>query len=80
MNQVMHFLLVPYFGACIHYPPPPRNQVVLVKMQGEGMPVDMMWDAVEIEGTLKVDSRKTEYGTAGYVLEGDQVRAYTGES
>ena len=49
-------------------------------MQGEGMPVDMMWDAVEIEGTLKVDSRKTEYGTAGYVLEGDQVRAYTGES
>jgi hypothetical protein len=24
------FLLVPYFGACIHTPPPPANQIVLV--------------------------------------------------
>ena len=25
------FLLVPYFGACIHTPPPPANQIVLVR-------------------------------------------------
>ena len=25
------FLLVPYFGACIHSPPPPANQIVHVK-------------------------------------------------
>ena len=24
------FLLVPYFGACIHVPPPPSNQIVYV--------------------------------------------------
>ena len=26
------FLLVPYFGACIHVPPPPPNQLVYVRM------------------------------------------------
>jgi len=25
------FLLVPYFGACLHPPPPPPNQIILVK-------------------------------------------------
>ncbi|MCQ6261372.1 DUF3299 domain-containing protein [Alcanivorax sp. MM125-6] len=78
-KNLREFLLVPYFGACIHFPPPPRNQVVLVKMQGEGMPVDMMWDAVEIEGTLKVDSQDTEYGTAGYVLEAESAGLYKGD-
>jgi hypothetical protein len=26
------FLLVPYFGACIHVPPPPPNQIVYVRL------------------------------------------------
>jgi len=29
-NGQREFLLVPYFGACIHTPPPPANQIVLV--------------------------------------------------
>ena len=29
-KTVTDFLLVPYFGACVHLPPPPTNQVVLV--------------------------------------------------
>ena len=27
---VTRFLLVPYFGACIHEPPPPPNQTIYV--------------------------------------------------
>ena len=27
-GRVTEFLLVPYFGACIHVPPPPSNQIV----------------------------------------------------
>ena len=30
MQESDEFLLVPYFGACIHTPPPPANQIVLV--------------------------------------------------
>ncbi|MFK7941554.1 MAG: DUF3299 domain-containing protein, partial [Paracoccaceae bacterium] len=29
---VSEFLLVPYVGACIHYPPPPANQMVLASL------------------------------------------------
>src|SRR5690606_41234775 len=29
-DKVTQFLLVPYFGACIHVPPPPPNQIILV--------------------------------------------------
>ncbi len=29
---VTSFLLVPYVGACIHYPPPPANQIVLAEL------------------------------------------------
>ena len=29
-GRTTDFLLVPYFGACIHTPPPPANQIVLV--------------------------------------------------
>ena len=29
-QRVTEFLLVPYFGACIHVPPPPSNQIVHV--------------------------------------------------
>ena len=29
-KSISEFLLVPYFGACIHLPPPPANQIILV--------------------------------------------------
>jgi hypothetical protein len=29
-EQILEFLLVPYFGACIHVPPPPANQIIHV--------------------------------------------------
>ena len=31
-ERLKEFLMVPYFGACIHVPPPPPNQVVFVRL------------------------------------------------
>lgn len=39
------FLLVPYFGACIHVPPPASNQIVYVTFE-EGIPLDNIYDAI----------------------------------
>ena len=71
-ERVGTFLLVPYFGACIHTPPPPRNQIVLVTMKGEGVPVDDAFGALWITGTLKVEPAATEFGLAGYTLDADK--------
>ena len=37
-RRITEFFLVPYFGACIHLPPPPPNQIIYVRYQ-EGFPL-----------------------------------------
>ncbi|HEX6362361.1 MAG TPA: DUF3299 domain-containing protein, partial [Albitalea sp.] len=46
------FLLVPYYGACIHYPPPPANQIVHVT-SGKPMKGFETLSAVWVRGTLR---------------------------
>ncbi len=51
-NGVTSFVLVSYAGACIHTPPPPPNQLVLVttKIPWVG---DNLWDAVSVTGYMQ---------------------------
>ena len=72
---VTSFLLVPYFGACIHVPPPPTNQVVLVKVP-QGVPADDLWDAIKVEGILHVQSTHHDLADAGYQLDAASVKPY----
>lgn len=75
LDEVQDFLLVPYVGACIHVPPPPANQMVLVHRRGR--PVKMEWWVPEwIEGTLTVARVDSPYGTAGFTLAGTAVTHY----
>jgi len=77
-NQKMSsFFLVPYFGACIHVPPPPPNQIVYVTL-AEPMDVTDIYDAFWIEGTLKVESIQKEIAASAYVLKADKVTLYEG--
>ena len=73
---VTELLLVPYYGACIHVPPPPANQIVYVKFK-QGAPLQGLWDTVYIEGTLSVQTTQSELAQAGYLLDGIKVTAYT---
>lgn len=68
------FLLVPYFGACVHSPPPPSNQVVHVVLDRPAK-VEMM-DLVWVSGRMRVASSSTEMGEAGYRIEGVDVSPY----
>ena len=72
---VKEFLLVPYFGACIHSPPPPANQIIHVLPQSVPKGIRSM-DPVWISGTLvrgKVDSYM---GAAAYKMEARAVEPY----
>ena len=72
------FLLAPYFGACIHVPPPPSNQIVYVKLD---KPLKQKWldDAVWVTGTITTDSVDSEYGFAGYSMNNVELDVYDGE-
>lgn len=71
------FLLVPYYGACVHTPPPPPNQIVMVEMGGKKAVKLNLFDAVWMSGRLKIASVESPYGTVGYQLEGLKVEPYS---
>lgn len=69
------FLLVPFFGACIHVPPPASNQIVYVKMN-EGVPVENLYDAVWVEGVFSTVRYSGDIAAAGYSMQGEAVHPY----
>jgi hypothetical protein len=81
---VKEFLLVPYFGACIHVPPPPPNQIVHVAMQGEGYSSDRLFDPISVTGVLSSKAMTKDLflndGSGdiniGYTLKAHQVESY----
>jgi hypothetical protein len=72
---ISEFLLVPYFGACLHSPPPPPNQIIHSKFTG-GLSVEDIYDPYWLEGTLSVGVEATELGTAAYRIDVDRVSLY----
>ena len=71
------FLLVPYVGACVHVPPPPANQIVLVRL-AEKMIVKDLFTPVWISGHMKTKQSSkalnlvdgTRNVTVGYHIDG----------
>lgn len=76
-GMVKEFLLVPYFGACIHVPPPPLNQTLLVKPQeGKSIGMERMYEPVWVYGTLSTDFVHTDLADAGYQINDAKVEVY----
>lgn len=77
-EQGAEFLLVPYYGACVHTPPPPPNQMAFVSMT-DGKNVRLaLFDAIWMEGTLRIVNYESPYGSVGYTIEGLSMKPYTG--
>lgn len=74
---VTAFILVPYVGACIHVPPPPANQLVLVTSetpyQSSGL-----FEAVYVTGTFGTLDMSTDLAEIGYKMSADTVEPYSG--
>lgn len=74
---ISEFLLVPYFGACIHTPPPPVNQTVMIKAgKDQGVKSENSSLPVWITGKLKAVEDRTSIGTAGYRVENAKIEPY----
>ncbi|RZT39406.1 DUF3299 domain-containing protein [Cupriavidus agavae] len=73
ITVVREFLLVAYYGACIHTPPPPANQVVHVRMDEPMMRRLRVMNRVAVSGVLRVQSFSSVMGDAGYALQGASV-------
>ena len=69
------FFVVPYFGACLHMPPPPPNQILYVEYK-EGVAVENLYDPYWFEGTVKIDNHESALGTSAYTLVLDSFTLY----
>ena len=69
------FFIVPYFGACLHMPPPPPNQILYVEYK-EGIAVENLYDPYWFEGTVKIDNHESALGTSAYSLVLDSFALY----
>ena len=69
------FLLVPYFGACLHTPPPPPNQIVYVTASS-GAKVSSIYEPVWIEGRMKTGKFETDTGDSAYEVTLSSIEAY----
>jgi uncharacterized protein len=70
------FFLVPYFGACIHVPPPPPNQIVYVKLDGGGVRLGSPEEPYWITGILHTDTNGTRVAQAAYTLDATRMERY----
>lgn len=76
---VTEFLLVPYFGACIHTPPPPANQIIHVYLAKPGRKMqtfDTLWVAGVLETTHSRAENEMGIGNAGYRMKAESVEPY----
>ena len=83
-GAVTELLLVPYFGACIHAPPPLANQVIHVFLRTPLRKLRMM-DAVHVSGTLRLARERSPDNVAGladivgYELDAEDIVPYVPE-
>jgi hypothetical protein len=75
-KKLSEFLLVPYYGACIHVPPPPANQTVYVKVPKADAKIRHAFDTVWVTGILSAKPFSNDLATAGYQMQAEEVIPY----
>jgi hypothetical protein len=66
---------VPYFGACIHVPPPPPNQIVYARLE-KPIPMTEIYDAFWVTGTMKIERFQNDIAATAYTMAVEDVRLY----
>lgn len=75
-EETTGFLLVPYYGACIHVPPPPANQTVYVVTEAGKGTAPELFDVIWVTGTMSVNRVANDIAEAGYTLYATDIAPY----
>lgn len=80
-QNISEFFLVPYFGACIHLPPPPPNQIIHVTINTstmkKGFKMEQLYEPVWISGKIKTQLLQSTIATSAYSMVADHITPYT---
>ncbi|MDA1031197.1 MAG: DUF3299 domain-containing protein [Proteobacteria bacterium] len=74
-KTVSQFFLVPFFGACIHVPPPPPNQVIHVT-SSNGVKLENLYTPHWVSGVVNSVFIENEIASATYAMDAVDVEVY----
>ena len=75
-QTISQFFLVPYFGACLHMPPPTPNQIILVNAP-KGIQMSALYDPFWIEGQLSTSFQENDMATSAYAMRLQRIEPYS---
>lgn len=74
-GRLREFLFVPYYGACIHVPPPPPNQIVHVRLAAP-IPMPDMYAPFFLAGTLVGETSNDALAGSAYSMRDARLKPY----
>jgi uncharacterized protein len=74
-RRTIEFFLVPYFGACLHLPPPPPNQIIYVNYE-PGITIDKLYEPYWVEGVLLTSEVNHAIGDSAYRITAARIKLY----
>ena len=74
-DRTTEFFIVPYFGACMHYPPPPPNQTIFAKYE-TGFYLNKIYEPYVFSGMLTTTIMENEIAVAAYYLQIKHIEDY----
>lgn len=77
-RKLLSFFIVPYYGACIHYPAPPPNQMIYVQLE-DPMTLPALQQPFLFKGNLIPALFEDMLGTSAWILNLHDMSKYEGE-
>lgn len=76
-GRMTSFFFVPFFGACIHVPPPPPNQIVFARLS-QPIPTPEVWEPYWLKGILQEETTQSGLAGSAYVMSQAALAGYEG--
>ncbi|KJV34862.1 hypothetical protein VI08_09455 [Luteibacter yeojuensis] len=74
-GKMVEFFFVPFYGACIHVPPPPPNMLVHVKL-AKGIDTPSLYDPLTLKGVLRTEVTQNAMASSAYGMQDATLMPY----
>ncbi|SFR60306.1 hypothetical protein SAMN05216203_1709 [Marinobacter daqiaonensis] len=74
-QRIVEFFLVPYYGACIHVPPPPPNQIIHVTYK-PGFTLEALYDPIWTQGVIRTEKVENDIASSSYTMTAELIEPY----
>jgi len=75
-GNMVEFFFVPFYGACIHVPPPPPNMLVHVRLS-HGISTPSLYDPLTLKGVLHTQVTENALAASAYAMDDGTLETYS---